>query len=386
MPHKNIVSLEFLCETIANYYIGMEYCCYGDLFDAVTKNSDPTHPYFNLKGNNDMVKHVFSEIVSGVIYLHSKRVYHRDLKPENILIGRGGSVKIADFGLATSEFWSKEYGCGSSFYMSPELQDKHFSLHKQFHYYSDDGSPIYCPAFADVWSLGIILINLCFGRNPWKTATLDDPTFSEFVKNPRVLFYLFDLSTDGYNLIMSMLQLDPSKRISPSNLLTLLSSTDKIFYSASKTTSTSAAPYNNPNPSPPSATTTIHQKLHFENQKVSLNSPSTTNSPTTIINSPNPDSPPLHKPSDFQPSRRQNLQNQEFPLTPSTFNNTNTKNFISNSNLIKFNQIQIQNAARYGPRPNDGKFIPNKKPTIYDFQNNIPPKINEPYPYNYVHN
>jgi cell division protein kinase 4 len=40
------------------------------------------------------------QILSGVDFLHSNRIFHRDLKPQNILITKDGRVKLADFGLA----------------------------------------------------------------------------------------------------------------------------------------------------------------------------------------------------------------------------------------------------------------------------------------------
>ena len=39
------------------------------------------------------------QILEGVSYMHSEKVFHRDLKPQNILINENGLVKIADFGL-----------------------------------------------------------------------------------------------------------------------------------------------------------------------------------------------------------------------------------------------------------------------------------------------
>ena len=58
-----------------------------------------------------MIRTVFLQIVDAVEYCHSMGIFHRDLKPENILCTRGGSrICIADFGLATSERLSTDFG------------------------------------------------------------------------------------------------------------------------------------------------------------------------------------------------------------------------------------------------------------------------------------
>ena len=38
--------------------------------------------------------------------------------------------------------------------------------------------------FNDIWSLGIVLLNLTTGRNPWKAATLSDSTFRAYLHSP----------------------------------------------------------------------------------------------------------------------------------------------------------------------------------------------------------
>jgi len=44
--------------------------------------------------------------------------------------------------------------------------------------------PSYEPRGADVWSLGIVLLNLLFHRCPWADPTLDDPDFCAFRRDP----------------------------------------------------------------------------------------------------------------------------------------------------------------------------------------------------------
>lgn len=40
------------------------------------------------------------QLLSGICYLHQRRLLHRDLKPQNLLIDTKGSIKLADFGLS----------------------------------------------------------------------------------------------------------------------------------------------------------------------------------------------------------------------------------------------------------------------------------------------
>jgi serine/threonine protein kinase len=114
--HPNVASLEKIVDTSDCLYIVLEYCREGDLFYTITEGRG----YVN---DHQAIKSVFLQIIDAVSYLHAKGIAHRDLKPENILVFDGGvKVKIADFGLATTEAISTDFGCGSTFYFSPGKQ------------------------------------------------------------------------------------------------------------------------------------------------------------------------------------------------------------------------------------------------------------------------
>ncbi|ORX91057.1 kinase-like protein [Basidiobolus meristosporus CBS 931.73] len=211
--HPNITSLEFVLSTKEYVYIGMEYCEGGDLYEAITSSRCLGFGGSGPK-RNALIKQAFLHILRAVEYCHSQGVYHRDIKPENILISNDGLVKLADFGLATTEEFSCEFGCGSSFYMSPESQ---LSPRSKSHSCTN-----YAPAASDVWALGIILINLCFGRNPWKQATLLDATFAAYFKDRTILAEMFPLSQEGANILYQILEVNPNRRCSLQKLIMMV--------------------------------------------------------------------------------------------------------------------------------------------------------------------
>jgi serine/threonine protein kinase len=113
--HRNVVSMYKIVDDPDCIYVILEYCPEGDLFLNITERG-------HYVGKDDLSKKVFLQILDAVEHCHNLGIYHRDLKPENILVtDQGETVKLADFGLATSDDRSEDYGCGSTFYMSPGM-------------------------------------------------------------------------------------------------------------------------------------------------------------------------------------------------------------------------------------------------------------------------
>lgn len=111
--HGNVVTLHNVIEEEACIYVVLQFCEEGDLFGMITERQ-------RYLGDDELIRRVFLQIIDAVDYCHGLGIYHRDLKPENILcLADGKKVVLADFGLATSERTSGDFGCGSTFYMSP---------------------------------------------------------------------------------------------------------------------------------------------------------------------------------------------------------------------------------------------------------------------------
>ena len=93
LNHPNIVSLkDILHGDDSSLYLAFEYL-ETDLSGFIKSK--------NKKVSNKLTKRIIREIIAGVDYLHSKRIFHRDLKPDNILINQDGTgAKLADFGLS----------------------------------------------------------------------------------------------------------------------------------------------------------------------------------------------------------------------------------------------------------------------------------------------
>ncbi|KAH6624950.1 kinase-like domain-containing protein [Chaetomium sp. MPI-SDFR-AT-0129] len=189
--HPNIVNLLDSFETEAHIYLVLEFCPRGDLYEAIRIGHGPLE--------TEHVRRFMLELVDAVAYIHAKGIYHRDIKPENIFLTQDGSMKLGDFGLATTDEWSYETTVGSDRYMSPE----------QF----DSAGAGYSPPQADVWAIGVCLLNILFSRNPFTTPTEADPLFLDFSRDKQSLFDVFpSMSQDTFEVIVQCMNLDPTKR------------------------------------------------------------------------------------------------------------------------------------------------------------------------------
>lgn len=189
--HPNIVNLIRTIDTDAHIFLILEYCAMGDLYEAIKFGRGPLE--------TENVREFMLQLVSAVEYMHSKGFCHRDIKPENIFLAADGSVKLGDLGLATTDAWSHEASVGSDRYMAPEQYDP-----------SESG---YAPAKADIWAIGICLLNVLFSRNPFVTPTESDVLFADFTRDNQSLFDIFpNMSQDTFDVLIHAMAIDPSRR------------------------------------------------------------------------------------------------------------------------------------------------------------------------------
>ncbi|KAL9925305.1 serine/threonine-protein kinase grp [Glossina fuscipes] len=145
-------------------YIFLEYAAGGELFDRIEPDIGmPQHE----------AQRYFTQLLSGLQYLHQRGIAHRDLKPENLLLDEHDNIKISDFGMATM-FRCKgkerllDNRCGTLPYVAPEV------LLKPYH-----AQP------ADIWSCGVILVTMLAGELPWDQPSSGCTEFTNWKDNDR---------------------------------------------------------------------------------------------------------------------------------------------------------------------------------------------------------
>ncbi len=232
--HPNVVSLVRILDSPDCTYVVIEFCPEGDLFSNITERGQ-------FVGNDAQAKHAFLQVLDAVRYCHSIGIYHRDLKPENILVAdRGNTVKLADFGLATTDRITSDFGCGSTFYMSPgdnspppgRWSGSCLTFVLECQQSASKSTHSYASAPNDIWSLGVILINLTCGRNPWKRASPEDSTFRAYLQDPNFLRSILPLSAELDSILHRVFECDPAKRICIQELRDLIVACPRLTTSA----------------------------------------------------------------------------------------------------------------------------------------------------------
>ncbi|WAR59599.1 hypothetical protein PtB15_11B239 [Puccinia triticina] len=220
--HPSIVTLHAVIESPSCIFVILDYCPDGDLFGMITEKQ-------RYLGKTAAIKAVFIQIIEAVQFCHRLGIAHRDLKPENILCkARGDDIVLADFGLATAEKTSADFGCGSTFYMSPGASlslSVVLTVSLKCPYAECQGGLFerlgaYSTLHNDIWSLGVILVNLSCGRNPWKQACPSDETFRAYLANPDFLRSILPISEACNALLKRIFALNPAARISLEELKT----------------------------------------------------------------------------------------------------------------------------------------------------------------------
>eukprot|EP00796_Vickermania_ingenoplastis_P004937 gene4938-3543_t len=141
LHHPHVTRLFDVVQTERDIILVMEYVTHNDLHSHIVQFG---------RVPEAAARRMFQQLVSALEYCHRHHVAHRDIKPENVMLhGDALDVKLGDFGFSAvlhdSRFF--ETSCGTLNYSAPEVV-----------------SGMLYGLEADVWSAGVTLYTMLFGR------------------------------------------------------------------------------------------------------------------------------------------------------------------------------------------------------------------------------
>lgn len=188
-------------------YLVLEYASKGVLFNFIRDTGKPF--------GEDYGRYLFYELLKGVEAIHSSGFAHRDLKIENIMIDNNYNVKIGDFGFASRLEGKNGTGklssqVGTLKYCAPEILRKR----------------PYVGTRVDIFSIGICLFVIVFGKYPFGSATKYDPGYKLIMNQQFQLYWnnfqkpnQFNVSEEFKDLFNQMVKFEPTFRPSIANIL-----------------------------------------------------------------------------------------------------------------------------------------------------------------------
>ena len=188
LSHPNIAQLFDYGEQDGSGFLVMELVVGEPLSDLLER--EPVLPTRRLLP-------ILAQTARGLHAAHVAGVVHRDVKPGNILLGRGGRVKITDFGvsLARNQVTMTATGMvmGTAQYLSPEQAVGH------------PATPL-----SDLYSLGIIAYEALVGHRPFTGPTAVDIAVAH-VNNP-VPPLPASVDKPLADLVLTLLSKEPHRR------------------------------------------------------------------------------------------------------------------------------------------------------------------------------
>jgi len=167
LTHANIATVYEVDEDAGHVFIAMELV------------EGPTLRERMVRGRLSVseVVRIARGIARGLARAHAKGIVHRDLKPDNVMLDADGEPKILDFGLAKL----REDGGGLATSIAQQgdtasMLTEEGRLLGTPHYMSPEqaGGSLQIDARSDVFSLGVLLYEMCAGRRPFDAQRLGE--------------------------------------------------------------------------------------------------------------------------------------------------------------------------------------------------------------------
>jgi eukaryotic-like serine/threonine-protein kinase len=194
LQHPNIVQVYDYGQTDGNYFIVMELIEGTDL-----------RRYLRSRGvlAVDRAIIIAHDVALGLGAAHRRGIVHRDVKPQNVLVGRDGSIKLTDFGIASvykdinaERLTTTGMTLGTVQYYAPEQAQ----------------GEIVSPA-ADVYALGIVMYEMLAGRTPFDGDTPVAVAMQHIQDMPTPPSYFNpDIPPALEGVIMRCLEKEPERR------------------------------------------------------------------------------------------------------------------------------------------------------------------------------